>query len=52
MGLYGLQKVNETLIAKFKKQGIIAHDDGTVEKLIVPGMVGNKTVAENKSKKN
>jgi len=43
---------NETLIAKFKKQGIIAHDDGTVEKLIIPGMVDNKTVAENKSKKN
>lgn len=43
---------NETLIAKFKKQGIIAHDDGTVEKLVVPGMVGNKTVTENKNKKN
>jgi RNA-directed DNA polymerase len=43
---------NETLIAKFKKQGIIAHDDGTVEKLIVPSMVGNKMVTENKDKKN
>lgn len=43
---------NETLIAKFKKQGIIAHDDGTVEKLILPGMVSNKMVTENKSEKN
>jgi len=33
---------NETLIAKFKKQGIIVHDDGTVEKPIAPSVVGNK----------
>jgi hypothetical protein len=45
-------KQNETLIAKFKKQGIIAHDDATIEKLVVPGMVGNKMITENKDKKN
>ena len=43
---------NKTLTAKFEKQGITAHNDGTVKKLIMPGMADNKSVAENKSKKN
>ena len=43
---------NETLIAKLKKQSIMAYGDRTVKKLTVPGIVGNEMVFENKGDKN